>query len=98
MQKSRDAMSSIDYLEFSVSDENYDGFGNGVIGSDEVCTCPKPLLTPFQICEYCRKTFNASIDHGLDHPATRLTKRYGLYVESKQIPSCEMPKGKGETT
>lgn len=50
------------------------------------CTCPKPLLSVFEICGFCLRTRCAVSNDGFEHGNTAASSRCLSEVDFNQLP------------
>lgn len=63
VQESSDSMITIEDFVAILRSSQHDGRGDSPMPGDVVCTCPKPLLSPLEICRGCRcASFNVRDD------------------------------------
>jgi hypothetical protein len=67
MEQCSNTMIPIDDFNLVVSRDDEYGLGDGAVKTDKLCTCPKPLLSVWEICGSCRQAMHAMADDGLDY-------------------------------
>jgi len=65
MSKCGDPMVSINDIELFTTNDCDDRRGNAPISRDEICTCPKPILSIREVCSFCVRASRAKLDDGV---------------------------------
>lgn len=91
MKKRGDAVISINNFDLSTTDNGNYRLRDAPVGSDEVCTCPKPLLGTFHVCEQCWQSFYASLDNGVEAEARAVRERLSMYFDLSSSPLSGNP-------
>ena len=67
VKESRKTMASIENFEKTLTKRAHDWRRDGVVGSYEVCTCPKPVTSVLKICTRCYAVSYARLNDFSEH-------------------------------